>query len=103
MTVASLRWSEDQTWPAERWSVRTSRVLLVALALFTLGNLGRIPLLDLGQRQAPLLINDLCVLAVIAVGAFSIGNARSLRLNDVSLAAILFASIGALAAVAAIP
>ena len=78
-------------------------MLRVALVLLVLANLGRIPLLDLGEREAPILINDLAVLAVIGIAAASWSRARSLKLDDVALAALAFAGIGALSAVSAIP
>jgi O-antigen ligase len=77
-------------------------VLQAALLLLVVGNLGRIPVLDLGERVAPLLINDLCMAAVLAVGGVAMVRARSLRLNDVSIAGIVFASIGALSAIAGV-
>jgi O-antigen ligase len=95
--------SPAASWSRNRWSVHTTRVIMFALALYALGNVGRIPLLDLGGRQAPLLINDLCVMGVLVAGGLAMGNARSLKLNDVALAALLFAAIGAISAVAAIP
>lgn len=103
MTAVSLAGSERLAWSDGRWTVRTNRVLLFALVLFALGNVGRIPLLDLGSRQAPLLINDLCVGAVLLAGAIAMGNARSLKLNDVALIALAFAAVGAISAFAAIP
>lgn len=86
-----------------RWTLRTTGVLVGALSLYVLGNVGRVPLLDLGGRQAPLLINDLAVLAVLAAGFLAIGRARSLKVNDVALTALVFVVIGALSALAAIP
>src|SRR4051812_21815658 len=90
------RWSQE-------WTVRTSRVLVFALVLFAIGNPGRIPFLDLGQRQAPILVNALSVGMLLVAGMLAMANARSVRLNDVALGALLFAAIGALSAVAAIP
>lgn len=83
--------------------VRPALMLRLALALLVLANLGRIPLLDLGEREAPILINDLVVMAVIGIAAASWSRARSLKLDDVALAALTFAAIGALSAVSAIP
>ena len=105
MASFALRPSPDVAWarPQSRWRVRTSRVLIVALALYVFGNIGRIPLLDLGGRQAPLLLNDLCVAAVVFAGVLAMGNARSWKLNDVALAAVAFAGIGAISAVVAMP
>src|SRR5688500_14243680 len=90
-------------WSDRRWTFKPSRVLLFALVLYAVGNIGRIPLLDLGAREAPIFINDLAVGAVLLAGALAMGNARSVKLNDVALAAIVFMGIGALSAVAAVP
>jgi O-antigen ligase len=76
--------------------------LQVALLLFTTGNVGHIPILDLGDRQAPLLINDLSIAAVLALGGVMMLRARSMRIDDVSGAAMAFAAIGALSALASV-
>ena len=83
--------------------VRPATVLSGALLLLAVGNLGRIPQLDLGERQAPLLINDICVALVLVVGAVTVSRARSLRFNDVAFAALVFAGIGGVSALAAVP
>ena len=82
--------------------IRPLTVLRVALLLLVVTNLGRIPL-DLGAREAPLMVNDLAALAVLAVGGLAMMRARSMYLTDTALAAIVFATIGALSAFAAIP
>jgi hypothetical protein len=91
------------SWVDRPFSVRPARVLQIALLLLVIGNLGRIPLLDLGEREAPILINDLLVAVVVAVGGIAAAHKRSLRLNDVAMAGVLFAAIGALSAVSAVP
>lgn len=78
-------------------------MLQVALLLLVVANLGRIPFLNLGDREAPILINDLCIIAALAAGAVAAAQARSLRLDNVAIAALLFAAVGGLSAVAAIP
>lgn len=103
MTAVSVQNHALEPWADYRWSVRPAQVLLGAIVVFALGNVGRIPLLDLGGRQAPLLINDIAVCAVVFVGIIAMGNARSVRFNDVALAALAFAAIGALAAFATVP
>jgi hypothetical protein len=91
------------SWPDRPIRVRPAFLLQIALLLLVVGNLGRIPLLDLGEREAPVLINDLLVAIVLCGGAVAAAHARSLRLNDVALAGIVFAAIGALSAVSAVP
>jgi O-antigen ligase len=94
---------EPGAWETRERLVRPAVVLQVALFLLVVGNLGRIPVLDLGERQAPLLINDLCLVAVLAAGALAMVRSRSMRLDDVAIAAIAFAMLGGLTAVAAVP
>lgn len=85
-----------------RIEVSAVTALRIALLLLVVGNLGRIPVLDLGQRSAPLLINDIAAMAVLLVGGMAMIGARSLRLNDVAIAGIVFAAIGALSTLAGI-
>lgn len=102
MNLVALSTPESARWATGRFVVRAPPLLLLGLAGFALGNVGRIPLLEVGSRQAPVLLNDLSVAAVVLAGALAMGNARSLKLNDVSLAALVFASIGALSVVASV-
>jgi hypothetical protein len=103
VSVVSFARSDRHEWVETGYLIRPAQVLQFALLLLAVGNLGRIPLLDLGQRQAPILINDVCVGAVLLAGALAAGRARSLKLNDVALSALLFAGIGAISAVSAMP
>jgi O-antigen ligase len=100
--VVSLRASSAEVWPAGALTVTPVQALKVALLLIVTGNLGRIPVLDLGDRAAPLLVNDIAVLTAIGIGVLALLQARSLRLNDVAIAGILFVSIGALSAIAGV-
>ena len=103
MRVVSFAADGDGDWTFRPLSVRPASALQIALLLLVVANLGRIPVLDLGRRQAPILVNDICTAAVIGIGTLFMMRAKSLRLNDVALAGLLFASIGALSAFAAIP
>lgn len=102
MHVVSVREAGDSSWSQRRLGVTPLSVLQAALLLLVVGNLGRIPVLDLGERTAPLLVNDLAMAAVLAVGAVAMIQASSFRLNDVAIAGIVFASIGALSAIAGV-
>jgi len=73
------------------------------LLMLFIANLGRIPVLSTGERQAPILINDLCVACIIGVAGLASLRARSLRLDSVALLTLLFACVGAASAVLAIP
>lgn len=86
-------------WRFEMSTVHAVRAALLALVV---GNVGRIPVLDLGQRSAPLLVNDIAIMAVIGIGVMAMAQARSMKLNDVAIAGIVFAGIGGLSAIAGI-
>ena len=88
--------------PRHGLTVNVVNTLRVALLLLVVTNVGRIPL-DLGAREAPLMVNDIAALAVLAVGGLAMLRAKSVWLTDVAMSGIVFASIGALSAVAAIP
>jgi O-antigen ligase len=77
-------------------------IIQAAIFMIVVGNLGRIPFLDLGERSAPIIVNDLCVMAAIVAGGLVVLRDRSLRLSDTAIAGLVFASLGALTAVAGI-
>ncbi len=102
MQVVSLASAGGFEASERRIGVSPVFALQVALLLLVVGNLGRIPVLDLGERAAPLLVNDIAIGVVLCIGAFAMMQARALRLNDVAIAGIVFAAIGGLSAVAGI-
>jgi hypothetical protein len=83
--------------------VRPATVLQVALLLLFTTTLGRIPAIDLGQKQAMIFASDLGVIAVLIAGSLVMLRSRSLRLDYAAIAALIFAGIGAASAFAAIP
>jgi hypothetical protein len=103
--VVSLSPSYAARVTATESGARLDPVLLlhISLLLLVVANLGRIPVLDLGDREAPILINDIAVGSVVVVGLLAAVARRSLRLDGVALAALLFASIGGISALAAGP
>jgi len=100
--VVSLGSADSSDWSYGQLGVKPVAVLQGAIFLLVVGNLGRIPLLDLGDRSAPILVNDLCMIVALAVGFLTALRDRSLRLNDVAIAGIVFAAIGALSTIAGI-
>jgi O-antigen ligase len=78
-------------------------VMRVAIVLMLVGQLGRIPVLPTGTAEAPLLVNDICVMAMIAAGLFSGLVSKSFRIDRVAGIALLFASIGGISAVLSVP
>jgi len=80
--------------------IRGADALRAAIALLVVANLGRIPVFSTGDREAPVLLNDLCVAAFVAVGfAISLGR-RSFRLDRIGLVSLSFAAVGAASALA---
>ena len=102
MQLVSLARAGGYELSERRLGVSTVTALRIALMLLVVGNVGRIPVLDLGQRSAPLLVNDLAIMAVLFIGGIAMMQARSVRLNDVSIAGLVFIAIGALSAIAGV-
>ena len=71
-------------------------MLQAALLLLVVANLGRIPVFSTGQRDAPILANDLFVLAALLTAFLAMAHAREAKLDRVSLTGLLWASIGGL-------
>jgi O-antigen ligase len=84
-------------------SVALSMLVRVALVGLLLGNLGRIPAFSTGDREVPILLNDLLVAMLLAAGVLRAIAARSLRLDSVAALALLFAAIGGASTLWSIP
>ena len=80
----------ERTFP-----VHFAGVVQVVVLLLVVANLGRIPVLSAGDRQAPILVNDLAVGLLLVVGASRMMAGRTLRVDRITLAGALFAAIGA--------
>src|SRR5512132_2783493 len=84
-------------------AVRPSHAVRAALYVLLAGNLVRLPALTSGAREAPLLVNDLAVIAVLAIGALACVAARRAGLDGPARLALAFAGVGAASAVWAMP
>lgn len=82
---------------------RVVAVLRFAIALLVIANLGRLPVLAAGAKDAPILFNDLLVLAVLAAGALAALRGRRLLVDTPAGFALAFAAVGALSTALAIP
>ena len=102
MSAVSVSTAADHGGGTRQLRLSPPRVLQGAILFLVLGNVAQIPTLNLGDRVAPIMFNDLAVAFAIVVGAVAMANARSLKLNDVALAALVFVSIGALSTLAGI-
>src|SRR5439155_13904264 len=86
-----------------RPAIHPIAVLQAALLLLFVANLGRLSVFSTGEREAPILFNDLCVAALLCVGAVVAVRRRSLQLDGVAIAGLAFALVGGLSALMAVP
>ena len=88
------------TWAPTRraFALRGADVLRAAIALLVIANLGRIPVITTSDREAPVLVNDLCVAGFVAAGLAIALARRSFRLDRVGFVALAFAAVGAASA-----
>src|SRR5215510_851980 len=85
-----------------RLEIRPASVLRFALLMLIVANLGRIPVFSTGDREAPLLINDIAVAFAVGVFALAAMDRRRLLIDRVTVAAIVFAGIGAASAISSV-
>jgi hypothetical protein len=83
--------------------VRVATVVHIAVGLLIVANLGRVPVMGVGAKDAPIFLNDLLVGAVVLAGLLACLRARTVKLDSVAGAALTFAAVGALSAVLAVP
>ena len=98
--------SVHETVRHEVGASRGIRVLsLLSLSMFTMvvGQLGRVPLLSAGAKEAPLLANDVAVAVAVVAGLWLALRNRGIRLDAVTLVALGFAGVGGLSALMALP
>ena len=104
-----LRPHAPSTHDTARHEVGASRgiriVSLLSLSMFTMvvGQLGRVPLLSAGAKEAPLLANDVAVVVAVVAGLWLALRNRGLRLDAVTLVALGFAGVGGLSALMSLP
>ena len=100
--------------PAAGWGVpripsltglrlRPATAIRAALLLLVVGNLGRFPIAAIGAKDAPILFNDVLVVALLAAGALAGARARAWRLDFPALLALGFAFVGGVSAALAVP
>jgi putative inorganic carbon (HCO3(-)) transporter len=87
--VASSESSDAPTLAVFRW----------AQVGMVIANLGRIPVISTGDREAPVAVNEIFLGVVLMVGFIGAIRARSLRVDSVALTAALFAAVGGISAV----
>jgi O-antigen ligase len=92
---------EGRIRPGSRWSVRVALLLRGTILLMLVANLGRIPVISTGDREAPILFNDIFVATLLLAGALAMLPPARPKIDRVALAAMAFAAIGASSAVLA--
>ena len=98
--------STDDTVRHEVGASRGIRIAsLLSLSLFTMvvGQLGRVPLLSAGAKEAPLLANDVMVAVAVVAGLWLSLRNRGLRIDAVTLVALGFAGVGGVSALMSLP
>jgi Lipid A core - O-antigen ligase and related enzymes len=103
VTASTLRLAASASAGENSLPLKWLTLIRVAINLLVVANLGRIPLLSTGDREAPLLLNDIAMLSVIGVAVLAGVTARSFRVDRLTILALMFASVGAYAAMLAIP
>jgi len=81
-----------------RWAGRVRILTLLRIAPFALliGNLGRLPAISSGSKEAPILLNDGMVVALVAAGIFLALRHRTLRIDGTVVCALGFMTVAAL-------
>lgn len=69
-----------------------------ALLLLVVGQLGRIPVLAAGAKEAPLLLNDIVVVGLVVAGGLFLVRRGAAILDSVAVVALVFAAVGGLSA-----
>jgi len=103
MSEVALRIAAPDAPAPPSWRFRPVVLLRAVIMLLVVAQLGRIPLLSTGSTEAPLLINDLVVMALLGVVFVGALHARSFRIDAVGGAALLFCAVGAISAIMAVP
>jgi hypothetical protein len=80
--------------PRRALPIRPAAALQWAVLLLVISQLGRIPFLDTGDGDAPLMVNELVLMVLFVVGALACAQARSFRIDGVAVAALCFATVG---------
>lgn len=98
--AASPRLIAMDAMPAARSRVRIADLICVAIYLSIVANLGRIPVFSTGDREAPVMLNELSVAAVVAIASLGMLWRQRVRFDDVSITAMAFAWVGGASALA---
>ncbi|MBT3497721.1 MAG: O-antigen ligase family protein [Gemmatimonadales bacterium] len=79
-----------------------AEIVRFLLLFLVAGQLARVPIASAGAKEAPLLVNDVVLGALILTGVLAAVRYRTLRLDRVALLALLFAAIGGIGVIGAV-
>jgi hypothetical protein len=82
---------------------RPADLLVLSFAGILSGHLGRVPLVGVAGKEAPLLLTDGLIALAVVGGAWLLLRDRRLELDGAALLALVFAGVGALSALMAVP
>ena len=100
---ASALWGTENAVAASRRPPLLPRLIGLSFVGLLAGQLARVPLATAGSKEAPLLVSDLLVVALLFAGLFEALRRRRFDLDDVAGGALLFVGIGAFSALFAAP
>lgn len=83
--------------------VRPGQALQWALLALILANLGRVPVLSTGSRDAAIVLNDVCVMVLVGFTLVAGLLRRSFWIDRVAILALAFALVGLGSAISAVP
>ncbi len=83
------------------WPTVADLIILSCAAVLT-GQLARLPIAGVGEKEAPLLFTDLLIGLTLAGGSWVLIRERRFSLDRVALATLAFASVGGLSTVASV-
>jgi hypothetical protein len=82
---------------------RPADLLVLSFAGILSGHLGRVPLVGVAGKEAPLLLTDGLIALAVVGGAWLLLRDRRLELDGAAMLALVFAGVGALSALMSVP
>jgi O-antigen ligase len=92
-----------QPLPAGGARVRVVWLVMATLGLMVFAQLGRIPVASAGAKDAPLYLHDLSIVVLLAAAAICHVAGRPLRVDSTTGAVLLFAAVGGISTLLAVP
>ncbi|CAN5351203.1 hypothetical protein BH09GEM1_BH09GEM1_04760 [soil metagenome] len=103
MSSRALRVVSLDVSTGAEWRLSSLSVLRIVIALLVIANLGRVPVLSTGDREAPLMLNDVCMMLIVLLGAVAGVVRGTFRIDRLTTLAMLLSCIGLYSAILSIP